>query len=40
MFGFIASHRAYVEVISYEKMVDDARKRNRILFDKLRLPVR
>ena len=38
MFGFFPAHKAYVEVISYEKMLDDARKRNRILFDKLHLP--
>ncbi len=38
MFGFFPDHRAYIEVISYEKMLDDARKRNRILFEKLHLP--
>jgi len=38
MFGFFEQHRAYIEVISYGKMLDDARKRNRILFDKLKLP--
>jgi hypothetical protein len=38
MFGFFPAHKAYVEVISYEKMLDNARKRNRILFDKLHLP--
>jgi len=30
---------AYVEIISYTKLVRDAKKRNRILFDKLNLPV-
>lgn len=40
MFGFFESHRAYIEVISYEKMLDDAQKRNRILFDKLQIPPR
>lgn len=39
MFGFFEDHRAYIEVISYEKMMDDARKRNRILFEKLQLPM-
>jgi hypothetical protein len=40
MFGFFPDpHRAYIEVISYEKMIDDAKKRNRILFDKLQLPI-
>jgi hypothetical protein len=29
---------AYVEIISYRKMLEDARKRNRILFRKLALP--
>lgn len=38
MFGFFEDHRAYIEVVSYDKMLDDARKRNRILFDKLQLP--
>jgi hypothetical protein len=39
MFGFFEDHRAYIEVISYEKMMDDARKRSRILFEKLQLPI-
>jgi hypothetical protein len=30
---------AYVEIISYTKLLQDAKKRNRILFDKLHLPV-
>ena len=38
MFGFFASHRAYIEVISYDKMLDNAMKRNQILFEKLQLP--
>ena len=29
----------YVEIISYTKLLQDAKKRNRILFDKLNLPV-
>lgn len=29
---------AYVEIISYRKMLEDAKKRNRILFEKLALP--
>ena len=36
-FGFIKDYNAYFEVISYDKMVSDARKRNKILFDKLSL---
>lgn len=39
MFGFFPHHKAYIEVLSYEKMLDDAKKRNRILFDKLHLRV-
>lgn len=39
MFGFFEDHRAYIEVISYDKMLDDARMRNRILFEKLQLSV-
>lgn len=30
---------AYVEIISYTKLLQDAKRRNRILFDKLNLPV-
>jgi hypothetical protein len=37
-FGYNPNHKAYVEVISYDKLVGDARKRNQILFDKLHLP--
>lgn len=37
-FGFNMSLRAYVEVISLDKLLVDAKKRNRILFEKLRLP--
>jgi hypothetical protein len=38
MFHFFEDHRAYIEVISYDKLLDDARKRNRVLFEKLALP--
>lgn len=34
-FGFIKEHNAYIEIISYEKLLNDARKRNRVLFEKL-----
>jgi hypothetical protein len=30
---------AYVEIIPYDKLLNDAKKRNRILFDKLNLPM-
>jgi hypothetical protein len=36
-FGYIGPYNAYMEVISYTKLVDDAEKRNRILFEKLSL---
>ncbi len=37
-FGFNPNYRAYVEVISFEKMLLDSKKRNRVLFEKLNLP--
>jgi hypothetical protein len=37
-FGFNKNISAYVEVISYDKLVEDAKKRNKILFDKLFSP--
>lgn len=39
-FGFKKSYNAYFEVISYNKLVGDAKKRNAIFFDKLNLPSR
>lgn len=39
-FGFKRPYNAYFEVISYSKLISDARKRNAILFDKLNLPSR
>jgi hypothetical protein len=36
--GFNAAHGVYVEMISYHKVVKDARKRNAIFFEKLGLP--
>lgn len=38
MFGYFESHKAYIEVIGYDKMLDDAFKRNHILFNKLQIP--
>ncbi len=38
MYGFFQRHRTYIEVMSYDKMLDNAIKRNRILFEKLQLP--
>ncbi|MEO1029397.1 MAG: hypothetical protein AAFX02_10110 [Pseudomonadota bacterium] len=37
-FGYNPGLRAYFEVVSYEKMVGDALKRNRMLFQRLGLP--
>ena len=36
---YAPSLSAYVEVISYTKLLRDAKKRNKILFDKLNLPM-
>jgi hypothetical protein len=38
-YGYNPALSAYVEIISYTKLLQDAKKRNRILFDKLHLPV-
>jgi hypothetical protein len=38
-YGYNPTLSAYVEIISYMKLVRDAKKRNRILFDKLHLPI-
>ena len=38
-FGYNPTLSAYVEVISYTKLLRDAKKRNKILFDKLNLPM-
>jgi hypothetical protein len=37
-YGFNEKLNAYYEVISYQKLLADAKKRNRILFEKLNLP--
>lgn len=39
-FGYKRQYNAYVEVISYTKMVADAKRRNAAFFDKLGLPTR
>jgi hypothetical protein len=38
-YGYNPTLSAYVEIISYKKLLRDAKKRNRILFDKLHLPI-
>ena len=37
-FGYNPNYKAYIEVISYDKLINDAQKRNRAFFDKLGLP--
>jgi hypothetical protein len=37
-YGFNESLNAYYEIISYNKLLADATKRNRVLFEKLNLP--
>ena len=37
-FNFHKNINAYVEIISFTKLVEDSKKRNQILFDKLNLP--
>ena len=36
-FGYHRTHKIYFEIISYKKMIQDAKARNKILFDKLNL---
>ena len=36
-FDFNETYNAYFEILSYDKILNDARKRNRVLFDKLGL---
>ncbi len=36
-FGYNPNHKAYIELMSYNKLYDIAKKRNKILFDKLGL---
>lgn len=37
-FGYNANYKAYIEVISYDRLLNSARERNRAFFDKLGLP--
>jgi hypothetical protein len=37
-FTYKASYKAYVEVISYDRLVNAAKERNKAFFDKLGLP--
>ena len=38
-FGYNAVLKAYIEIISYDKLIGDAKKRNQIFFDKLFHPL-
>lgn len=37
-YDYNKNYQCYVEVISFDKMIEDAKRRNRILFEKLNLP--
>jgi hypothetical protein len=37
-FGYNANYKAYIEVISYDRLLNSARERNRAFFDRLGLP--
>lgn len=37
-FGYNSNYKAYIEVISFDKLIDSAKKRNKAFFDKLGLP--
>jgi hypothetical protein len=37
-FGYNENYRAYIEVTSYDRLLNAARERNRAFFDKLGLP--
>jgi hypothetical protein len=37
-FGYNPTRHAYVEVISFDKLIEDAEKRNRVFFERLGLP--
>ncbi len=37
-FGYNKELKTYVEIISFDKLLSDAQKRNKVLFDKLKLP--
>jgi len=36
-YNTLSSGNGYVEIISYDKLINDAKRRNRVLFDKLGL---
>jgi hypothetical protein len=38
-YDYYKSYNAYIEIIDYTKLLNDSKKRNRVLFDKLGLPL-
>ncbi len=38
-FRFYRNHNCYIEMISFQKMIGDAKKRNQAFFDKLNIPI-
>lgn len=38
-FKFHTQLNCYIEILSYDKMLDDAKKRNRAFFEKLQIPM-
>lgn len=39
-FGYNENYKAYIEVISFDKLVDNAKKRHQLFFDKMNLPIK
>lgn len=39
-FGFNRNYNAYIELISFDKLIADAKKRNNVLFEKLQIPIK
>jgi len=37
-FHYHKSYKAYIEIISFNKLYDTAKRRNKVLFDKLGIP--
>jgi hypothetical protein len=38
-FGYNPNVQMYIQVLSFEKVIGDAKKRNAILFEKLNIPI-
>ncbi len=37
-FGYKASYKSYIEVVSFDRLINSAKQRNKAFFDKLGLP--